>query len=80
MLIPEHELKAFLGNRQANPHGWLGMHPATVDGVAGVVVRAFVRGAKDCAVVDLDAAGQPTFALERLAPEGFFEGFLAGRA
>ena len=80
MLIPEHELSAFLGNRQANPHGWLGMHPVQPAGVAGVVVRAFVRGATTCAVVDLDGAGAPAFPMERLAAEGFFETFIAGRS
>ena len=79
MLIPAHELQAFLGNRQANPHGWLGMHPIVVGEVAGVVVRAFVRGVKTCAVVDLDAAGQPNFPMESLAAEGFFEVFVPGR-
>ena len=46
VIIPANELHAFLGNHQANPHGWLGMHPLTHQGVDGVVVRAFVRAAR----------------------------------
>ena len=79
VIIPPAELEAFLRNRQANPHGWLGMHPHVLDGVAGVVVRAFIRDAEDCAVVELDAADAPAHAMQRLAPEGFFETFLPGR-
>ncbi len=79
MLIPEHELTAFLGNRQANPHGWLGMHPVEQAGRRGVVVRAFVRAAKSCAVVDLGAGGTPARPMELLAPEGFFEVFIPER-
>ncbi len=80
VIIPPHELAAFLENRQADPHRWLGMHPAEVDGETGVVVRAFVRGAVRCAAVELDAPGAPAHPLERLADEGFFEGFIAGRS
>ncbi|MBL9215242.1 MAG: 1,4-alpha-glucan branching protein GlgB [Opitutaceae bacterium] len=80
MIIPVNELNAFLGNHQANPHGWLGMHPATHEGRDGVVVRAFIRAAVRCAVVELEAAGAPAHPLTLLAPEGFFEGFLPGKA
>jgi len=73
VLIPEHELQAFLHNRQSNPHGWLGMHPVEVKGKGGVVVRAFVRGAVRCEVIDLETAGTPAHRMEQLAPEGFFE-------
>ena len=76
VIIPPTELAAFLENRQSNPHGWLGMHPVTVGRKKGVVVRAFLRGAVKCECVELDAAGQPAHAMELLAPEGFFEGFV----
>ena len=79
MIIPVNELNAFLGNRQANPHGWLGMHPLTHNQVAGVVVRAFVREAVKCAVVELDAPGAPAHEMELLAIEGFFELFIPGK-
>jgi 1,4-alpha-glucan branching enzyme len=68
-----------LGNQQANPHGWLGMHPVTYKRRKGVVARAFVRAAVKCEVVELDAPGAPAHAMELLAPEGFFELFLPGK-
>ncbi len=78
MIIPPHELEAFLDNRQANPHGWLGMHPAKVGGRKGVVVRAFVRGAEKCDVIELDAPGAPAHRMDALAG-CFFEVFLPGK-
>ncbi|HYC72214.1 MAG TPA: 1,4-alpha-glucan branching protein GlgB [Opitutaceae bacterium] len=79
VLIPNHELQAFLHNRQSNPHGWLGMHPTEWQGTKGVVVRAFVRGAVKCSVVDLESAGAPVHPMTQLAREGFYEVFLPGR-
>jgi 1,4-alpha-glucan branching enzyme len=79
VIIPAKELNAFLGNHQTNPHGWLGMHPTTHEGVAGVVVRAFVRAALNCAVIELDAKGTPAHPMEMIAPEGFFELFIPGK-
>jgi 1,4-alpha-glucan branching enzyme len=79
VIIPAKELEAFLGNQQANPHGWLGMHPCTVKRKKGVVARAFVRAAVKCEVVELDAPGAPAHVMESLAPEGFFELFLPGK-
>ncbi|MES1168699.1 MAG: hypothetical protein ABUL61_05975, partial [Oleiharenicola lentus] len=81
MIIPESELKAFLHNHQANPHGWLGMHPAKVKRTSGVIVRAFRRNAVACTVIDLDAKGRSkkSYPMELLAPEGFFEVFIPGK-
>ncbi len=79
VIIPPPELEAFLQNRQANPHGWLGMHPVTVGRRKGVVARAFVRGAVKCEVVDLDSPGAPGLPMEQIAPEGFFELFIPKR-
>ncbi len=79
VIIPPHELAAFLENRQSNPHGWLGMHPATIGGKSGVVARAFVRGAVKCEVVELDAAGAPRHVMTQLSSLGFYEIFFAGR-
>ncbi|HVU18915.1 MAG TPA: 1,4-alpha-glucan branching protein GlgB [Candidatus Didemnitutus sp.] len=79
MIIPQAELEAFLRNHQADPHGWLGMHPVTYKRKKGVVARAFVRGAVTCDLIDLDAPGAPAHPMELLAPEGFFELFLPKR-
>ncbi|MDP2138169.1 MAG: 1,4-alpha-glucan branching enzyme, partial [Candidatus Didemnitutus sp.] len=80
MIIPPHELEAFLENRQSNPHGWLGMHPTKIGRKRGVVVRAFVRGASTCQVVELDAPGTPAHPMTQLSAEGFFEVFITGKA
>lgn len=80
MIIPPSELAAFLENRQADPHGWLGMHPASVGRQRGLVVRAFLRGAVHCDCVALDAPGAPAHPMERLDAAGFFEGFIPQRA
>ena len=66
VIIHKHELEAFLGNRQANPHGWLGMHPITHKRQKGVVARAFVRAAVRCDLVDLDSPGAPSVPMARL--------------
>jgi 1,4-alpha-glucan branching enzyme len=79
VIIPAKELEAFLRNQQANPHGWLGMHPISYKRKKGVVARAFVRAAVKCEVVELDTPGAPAHAMELLAPEGFFELFLPGQ-
>jgi 1,4-alpha-glucan branching enzyme len=77
VIIAPEQLESFLKAHQAQPHSLLGMHSAEREGTAGLVVRAFVRDAVDCAVVDL--AKNRVHPLERLAPEGFFEGFLSRR-
>ncbi|HEY0944895.1 MAG TPA: 1,4-alpha-glucan branching protein GlgB [Opitutaceae bacterium] len=71
MIISPDELDAFLEARNANPHATLGMHPVKKGRSPGVVVRAFVREAVACAVVDLGSGEK--YPMERLAPEGFFE-------
>jgi len=53
------------------------MHPLTRSRSAGVVVRALVRDAQDCAVVEV-ASGQ-AWPMTRLAPEGAFEVFIPKR-
>ncbi|MBS0662291.1 MAG: 1,4-alpha-glucan branching protein GlgB [Verrucomicrobia bacterium] len=53
------------------------MHPHTRGKGAGVVVRAFVRGAAECAVVD--PATADAWPMKRLADEGFFEVFISKR-
>jgi len=45
------------------------MHPRN----RGLVVRAFLRGATACEVVDVDAAGSPAWPMKRVNEEGFYE-------
>ncbi len=84
MTIAKKELKAFLEAKQGHPHDLLGMHPASTDAGTGVVVRAFLRGATECSVIDgrdeaaLMAGGAARWPMTQLAPEGFFEVFIPG--
>ena len=76
VIISKSELASFIEAKNGNPHTFLGMHKVKKGRGQGVVVRAFVREAAKCVVVDL--AGGESFELKQLAPEGFFEGSIAG--
>jgi len=69
-LAAGHQL--LLRARHHHPHEWLGMHPRT-DGGPGVVVRAFMRDAKSCEVVDREDESR-RWPLEKIHKEGLFEG------
>jgi 1,4-alpha-glucan branching enzyme len=74
VIISKPELTAFLEARHATPHDLLGMHPLTHGRSQGVVVRAFVREADGCYVID--AATGETWPMKRLDEAGFFETFI----
>lgn len=76
MILSTSELQAFLNAEQWRPHDLLGMHPIVTASGKGLVVRAFLREAEFCEVVRL--ADNARFPLQRLAPEGFFEGLIEG--
>ncbi|OHE89614.1 MAG: 1,4-alpha-glucan branching enzyme, partial [Verrucomicrobia bacterium RIFCSPLOWO2_12_FULL_64_8] len=82
MSITRVDLKALVGARHHHPHKLLGMHPAKAGRTAGVVVRALLRDAAECLVVDarnaeaLMAGGAPRWPMTRLAPEGLFEALI----
>jgi len=76
VIISKSELASFLEAKNGNPHTFLGMHMVKRARGEGVVVRAFVREAVKCEVVEL-STGKAT-ELKLLAPEGFFEGSVAG--
>ncbi|MEZ5278469.1 MAG: 1,4-alpha-glucan branching protein GlgB [Opitutaceae bacterium] len=78
-IISKTELQSFLKANNARPHDFLGMHPCTVKGKPGLVVRAFLQNAESCEVVDLTAKARKTFPMKRLCPEGFYEVFISGR-
>ncbi len=77
MLLPKAELQKFLTATHSHPHDWLGMHPATRGKSSGVVVRALLRDAASCEVVDSGSAKKWEMTL--LAPEGLFEVFIPKR-
>ena len=66
-----------LAAKLAKPHDVLGMHVHTHRRVHGVVVRAFVREAATCSVVDL--ATRETWEMKQIAPQGIFTAFIPGR-
>ncbi|MDO8545312.1 MAG: 1,4-alpha-glucan branching protein GlgB [Opitutaceae bacterium] len=79
MIISKTDLTTLVEAKHASPHSILGMHPLTYKRSKGVVVRAFVSGAKICEVVDLHSEPHPKFLMTRLADEGFFEVFIPKR-
>ncbi len=78
MILSPDELGSFLLARNATPHDLLGMHPAKSGRIGGLVVRALVRDAAACAVVELGRT-EKIYPMERLAADGFFEVFLPRR-
>lgn len=77
VIISQNDLKLFLDAKYGHPHAMLGMHPLTQGKTTGVVVRALIREAAKCEVVDL--ANGEAFPMELLAPEGFVEGLIPKR-
>ena len=77
MLLPRTALKALLAAKHASPHDFLGMHRHVHRRKKGVIVRAFVREAARCDVIDDDAGG--AIAMTPVAPQGVFAGFIPGR-
>ena len=76
VILSKTDLHALLEARHAAPHSVLGMHPLTRRRSKGVVVRAFLRDAVACDVVDLGANPPNAFPMTRLADQGVFEVFL----
>lgn len=74
VILPAHQLQNLLRANLSNPHSVLGMHPCRHRGKAGVVVRAFLREAVTCEVVEV--ATDRRWPLEKVAGEGLFEGFI----
>jgi 1,4-alpha-glucan branching enzyme len=77
VILPPAELQALLQARHPTPHAVLGMHPHRRGRVQGLVVRALVRDAVDCAVVDVESGA--VLAMGQVAPEGVFEVFIPKR-
>jgi 1,4-alpha-glucan branching enzyme len=77
--VPKETLRLLLEARHAAPHSVLGMHPFARGRTRGVVVRALLRGAVSCEVVEPGAPAQAPVPMKLLAPEGFFEVEIRGR-
>ena len=76
-IISATDLEALVHARHATPHAVLGMHPCLRGRSRGVVVRALLRGAMGCEVIE-GAGGSHAMGL--IAPEGLFEVFIPKRA
>ena len=82
MKISKADLKSLLAARHPQPHSLLGMHLAKQGRSVGMVVRALIRDAAECSVIDardpaaLMAGGAVRWPMKLLAPEGFFEVFI----
>ena len=79
MILTTVELASFIEARCACPHDFLGMRPAQKGRIHGVLVRAFIREAMACEVVDMADKHAPAVEMESLAKEGFFEVFIPSR-
>ena len=55
LIISKTDLAALLGAKHPTPHSVLGMHPLTYRRSHGVVVRALLRDATACEVIEVDA-------------------------
>jgi len=77
VIISKSDLTALLSASHPSPHAVLGMHPHERNRAAGVVVRALVRHAVTCSVVEL-ASGQD-WPLKQISEDGLFEGFITKR-
>ena len=77
VFLPSTEIRAFLGAKHSHPHDRLGMHPLVYRRKPGVIVRAFVREAAECAVIDV--ATGAAWPMTRIAAEGLFAVIIPGR-
>ncbi|MBW7896309.1 MAG: 1,4-alpha-glucan branching protein GlgB [Opitutaceae bacterium] len=77
MILSPRETAALLECLDSSPHSRLGMHACTHRGQRGLVVRALVRNAAGCAVVDVGRT--EAWTMTRLAPAGLFEVFIPRR-
>ncbi len=78
VIISQKDRTDLLNASHTSPHSVLGMHPHTKGKTKGLVVRALVRGAEACIVVD--PAPNEQWPMELVAEEGLFEVFIPKRA
>ncbi|MCW5553095.1 MAG: 1,4-alpha-glucan branching protein GlgB [Verrucomicrobiae bacterium] len=72
MILSRDELQSLVGLKHRSPHQLLGMHPLG-DG-SGVVVRAFVPGARAIEIQPTHEKKLPRLKLKRVHDAGLFEG------
>ncbi|MGH7997697.1 MAG: GlgB N-terminal domain-containing protein, partial [Opitutaceae bacterium] len=69
------DIQSLVQARHAQPHAFLGMHARR----GGMTVRAFLKDATACDLVEPDAQENPPVPMKRIAREGLYEVFLPGR-
>ncbi len=65
-------IQAIVAGNYAHPFSFLGMHQTP----RGMVVRVFLPFAERVTILPKDASSQATFPLEKIHPQGFFQGVL----
>lgn len=80
MIVSKEELESVTKVACSQPHAILGMHLCDTSEGQQLVVRAYLDDAVSCEVVDISGSGGATYMLERLSPDGFFEGVMTGRS
>jgi 1,4-alpha-glucan branching enzyme len=78
VIITSKEFDALLKAKHPQPHAVLGMHPINEGEKVGVVVRALLRDAETCEVVDIQSKPERRFPLQKIDEMGLFEGFVPG--
>jgi 1,4-alpha-glucan branching enzyme len=79
MIATRSELDSLLRGQHGQPHALLGMHPLQHQGKSGVVVRAFLQDARNCAVVDFHRQPEVRYSMDQHDSMGFYETFLSDR-
>jgi 1,4-alpha-glucan branching enzyme len=77
VITKKSDLATLLQAKHPSPHSVLGMHPHSRGRSRGVIVRALLRNAASCAVID--AGTGEAHPMKTVAPEGFFEVFIPKR-
>ncbi|HVU24269.1 MAG TPA: 1,4-alpha-glucan branching protein GlgB [Opitutus sp.] len=77
MILSKTDFTALANASHPLPHSVLGMHPLTRNRSKGVVVRAFVRHATGCDVVDVNT--DERWPMKAIGADGMFEIFIPRR-
>jgi 1,4-alpha-glucan branching enzyme len=72
----DKRLKELMAGNYADPFSLLGAHPISDDGKEGIIVRAFLPGAKSVSIEDLDP--QNEISARVVDKEGLFEATISG--
>ena len=79
MIICNKDIESITSVNCAQPHSILGMHPYTKKNTQGLLVRAYLKDAQKCEVIDSSNLDGPYYKLRRVTEDGLFEGIIEGR-